>query len=111
MPFDMRPEHYFCVVLKNQPYIVNQNLLVVADGDPDPVTGKQRAFAKEVLARCVVSVPFAFDRGQSHSVSFSQPTTIGRIGLQLLSEDGRTLLDTHRQEISFTFGFVRQVRT
>ena len=108
--FDLRPNHYFMVALKNMPNTLPQNTVVVPVGDPDASTGRQQVSTLEVLARCVVSAPFVFDRGQSHSVTFTQPTTVARIGLKFLDEGGQGLLQTNRQEISFTIGFVRQVR-
>ena len=108
--FDLRPNHYFMVALKNMPYTLPQNTVVVPSGDPDASSGRQQVSTLEVLARCVVAAPFVFDRGQSHSVTFSQPTTVARIGLKFLDEGGQGLLQTNRQEISFTVGFVRKVR-
>lgn len=108
--YDLRPNHYFLVALNNLPFIRPTNQLLVADGDPDPTSGQQRSYEREILARCVVSAPFVFDRGQSHSVVLSQPTNVSRLHIELLDEGGIHRFETNRQEISFTFSFVRRVR-
>lgn len=108
--YDLRPNHYFFVVLKNLEFTRNTNNVLVTDGQRDRVSGRQAIHENPILARCVVSAPFIFDRGQSHSVSLAQPAHINRLHIELLDEGGLQRFQTNKQEISFTFSFVQQLR-
>ena len=102
---DLRREQYFNVVLTNMRNVQAENLIMVHNSNVST-----KANFHPVFARCVVGAPFVYNRGHPNSVSFAQPTNISTIGIKLIGEDGKTLLQTNKQEISFTFGFVLQVK-
>ena len=103
--FDLRPNHYFFVTLNNIGFTQNTNAVLIQN-ESDPT----KTYEKTILARCVVSAPFVFDRGQSHSLTLAQPVHVNKLDIELLDEDGIHLFQTNKQEISFTFTFMRLIR-
>lgn len=101
--FDLRPNHYFFVSVKNLGFFRSTNSVLIKSGN-------NQTYERHILARCVVSAPFVFDRGQSHAVSMSQPVNMNRLEIELLDEGGQNLFQTNKQEISFTFTFMCLVR-
>ena len=106
--FDLKPNHYFFVVLNNVNFVKPTNSLILATDPTDESHASK--YEKEILARCVISAPFVFDRGQSHSVALSQPSNIPSLHIQLLDENGVDFFETNQQEISFTFAFSKLVK-
>lgn len=109
--YDLRPNHYFFVVVNNINCAMPTNqMMITSENSTNPSTGEKQTYNVPILARCVVSAPFVFDRGQAHSLTLSQPVNVNRLHIELFDEDGRTRFQTNKQEISFTFTFLRRVR-
>ena len=107
--FDLKPNHYFLVALNNVAYIRPSNTLIINTHENDNALVPTN-YERQILARCVISAPFVFDRGQAHSVALSQPTRIASLEIELLDESGTRLFETNQQEISFTFGFAQIIK-
>ena len=102
--FDLARTPHFYVALRGLQCGGSRNVLLL-EGETDPRTGAVQIGRRDVLARCVVSSPFIFDRGQPNSVELQRPTTLKGVHVELLRVDGRTPLQTNRKEIIFTFAF------
>ena len=103
--FDVSKNHYFLVTVRNLNMNRKSNNTFVIAENRNRITGEISTTTRDILARCVVSAPFVFDRGQMNSISFSMPQDISTMMIEFFDEDGLRLLRTNKQEISFTFSF------